>query len=144
MICINSCVFWFICCLIDLWRRSPIEYGNEDNSPVMLKEWVTELNSPFSFGTWTLNTCWFTMVISLSWTNSLFNPYDIWVDLIKKIVLMVISSEVVLRWMSPGPYWWWTYIGSSNGFVPSGKRPLPEPMLIQICVAILRHYTTMD
>ena len=30
-------------------------------------------------------------------------------------------------------------IGSGNGLVPSGNKPLPEPMLTQIYVAIWRH-----
>ena len=31
------------------------------------------------------------------------------------------------------PYWWSVNIGSGNGLVPSGNKPLPEPMLTQIC-----------
>ena len=38
-----------------------------------------------------------------------------------------------------GLHWWYVNIGSGNGLVPSGNKPLPEPMLIQIFVAILRH-----
>ena len=38
-----------------------------------------------------------------------------------------------------GLYWWWVNIGSGNGLVPSGNKPLPEPMLTQISVAIWRH-----
>ena len=30
-------------------------------------------------------------------------------------------------------------IGSGNGLVPSGNKPLPEPMLTQISVSIWRH-----
>ena len=30
-------------------------------------------------------------------------------------------------------------IGSGNGLVPSGNKPLPEPMLTQIYVAKWRH-----
>ena len=33
------------------------------------------------------------------------------------------------------PYWWLVNIGSGNGLVPSGNKPLPEPMLTQINVA---------
>ena len=32
-----------------------------------------------------------------------------------------------------------SYIGSGNGLVPSGNKPLPEPMLTQIFIAIWRH-----
>ena len=35
-------------------------------------------------------------------------------------------------------------IGSGNGLVPSGNKPLPEPMLTQIYVAIWRHQATMS
>ena len=33
-----------------------------------------------------------------------------------------------------GPYWWLVNIGAGNGLVPSGNKPLPEPMLTQISV----------
>ena len=32
-----------------------------------------------------------------------------------------------------GLHWWSVNIGSGNGLVPSGTKPLPEPMLTQIC-----------
>ena len=31
-----------------------------------------------------------------------------------------------------GSHWWWVNIGSGNGLVPSGTKPLPEPMLTQL------------
>ena len=37
------------------------------------------------------------------------------------------------------PRWWLVNIISGNGLVPSGNKPLPEPMLTQIYVAIWRH-----
>ena len=48
-----------------------------------------------------------------------------------------------LLWSCPnmnvtGLYWWSVNIGSGNGLVPSGNKPLPEPMLTQISVAIWR------
>ena len=33
------------------------------------------------------------------------------------------------------PYWWQVNTGSSNGWVPSGNKPLSEPMLTQFYVA---------
>ena len=36
-------------------------------------------------------------------------------------------------------YLWWVYTGSGSGLVPSGTKPLPEPMLAQIYVAMWRH-----
>ena len=35
-------------------------------------------------------------------------------------------------------------IGSGNGLVPSGNKPLAEPMLTQIYVSIWRHRATMS
>ena len=37
------------------------------------------------------------------------------------------------------PYWWLVNISSGNGLVSPGNKPLPEPMLIQIYVAIWCH-----
>ena len=37
------------------------------------------------------------------------------------------------------PLWWLVNIGSGNGLVPSGNKPLPEPMLTQIYVARWHH-----
>ena len=36
-------------------------------------------------------------------------------------------------------FWWLVNIGSGNGLVPSGSKPLPEPMLTQIYVAMWHH-----
>ena len=49
-------------------------------------------------------------------------------------------SELSLLWNYPqmnvnGPVWWYVSIGSGNGLVPDGTKPLPEPMLTQISVA---------
>ena len=38
-----------------------------------------------------------------------------------------------------GLHWQLVNIGSGNGLVPSGNKPLPEPMMTQISVAIWRH-----
>ena len=38
-----------------------------------------------------------------------------------------------------GPYWWLVNIGSGNGLVPSGNKPLPESLLTQIYDALWRH-----
>ena len=43
-----------------------------------------------------------------------------------------ISSEIALIWLSLGLHWWSVNIGSGNGLVPSGNKPLPKPMLTQI------------
>ena len=54
-----------------------------------------------------------------------------------------------LLWNCPnmnviGLDWWSVNIGSGNGLVPSGNKPLPEPMLTQTSVAIWHHYATMS
>ena len=48
-----------------------------------------------------------------------------------------ISCEIALN--VTGLHWWSVNIGSGNGLVPSGNKPLPEPMLIKISNAIWRH-----
>ena len=47
------------------------------------------------------------------------------------------SDEIALRWMPQ--YLTDVNIGSGNGLVPSGNKPLPEPMLTQIYVVKCRH-----
>ena len=47
--------------------------------------------------------------------------------------------EVALKINATGPYLRWVNIGSGSGLVPSGNKPLPEPMLTKICVAIWCH-----
>ena len=42
------------------------------------------------------------------------------------------------------PHWSFINIGSGNGLVPSGNKPLPEPMLTLIPVAIWGHWATMS
>ena len=44
-----------------------------------------------------------------------------------------------------GLHWWSVNIGSGNGLVPSGNKPLPEPMLTQNCchMASLGHNELM-
>ena len=42
-----------------------------------------------------------------------------------------------------GSCWYWVNIGSGNGLVPSGNKPLPEPILTQIYVTMWHHQATM-
>ena len=61
-----------------------------------------------------------------------------------KLILVVNDWGIYLLWnclhMSViGPYLWQVNIGSGNGLVPSGNKPLPEPMLTQISVDIWHH-----
>ena len=38
-----------------------------------------------------------------------------------------------------GLHWWSVNIGSGNGLVPAGNKPLPEQILTEIYVAIWHH-----
>ena len=42
-----------------------------------------------------------------------------------------------------GLHWWSVNIGSSNGLVPSGNKPLPEPMLTHISVTTWHQKATI-
>ena len=57
----------------------------------------------------------------------IFNPF-IWINVLS------FSCEIVLRWM---PHWWLIDIVSGNCLVPSGNKPLLEPMLAEIAVTML-------
>ena len=51
------------------------------------------------------------------------------------------SHDNALRWM---PQDLTVNIDSGNGLVPSGNKPLPEPMLTQFLVALWRRYASMS
>ena len=78
-------------------------------------------------------------------------PWEIWMEF-RHVILkqtLVIDGWGHLLWNCPniyvtGLHWRSLNIGSGNGFVPSGNKPLPEPMLNQISVAIWCHYATMS
>ena len=40
-----------------------------------------------------------------------------------------ITFKIARRWFSTEPHWWSVNIGSGNGLVPSGNKPLPESVL---------------
>ena len=50
----------------------------------------------------------------------------------------------ILRWNVTRSHWWVVSIGSGNGLLPLGNKPLPEPMMTQICVTIWYHLATMS
>ena len=70
-------------------------------------------------------------------------PWEIWMKFFicnfQKVVIddWDISCEIALIWMSLD--WWYVNIGSGNGLVPSGSKPLPELMMTQISIAIWCH-----
>ena len=46
-----------------------------------------------------------------------------------------------------GPCWWTVNFGSGNGLMPSGNKPLSEPVLTQLRVAIygvIRHWVIIS
>ena len=79
------------------------------------------------------------------WVNSLASEKFDWnfKEVIIKLILVLgglgISCEIALRWMSlklTQVKLSQVNIASGNGLVPSGHKPLPEPMLTEIYVAI--------
>ena len=58
-------------------------------------------------------------------------------------VILVIGGWSLSHQNAIGPHWRKINIGSGNGLVPSGNKPLPGPILIEIYVAIWRHYAPM-
>ena len=52
-----------------------------------------------------------------------------------------------LQWNCPHmnanwPYWWYVNIGSGNGLLLSGRKPLPGPLLTPISVTVWCHWAT--
>ena len=79
-------------------------------------------------------------------TYRLIGPLEVWIKFWKSYFPANSNGwwKRYLLWNCPqmnvnGPYWWWVNIGSGHGLVPSGNKPLPEPMLTQIYVAIWCH-----
>ena len=62
------------------------------------------------------------------------NLKSVMFKLISRIDILSISCEIAPRWMPQDLIWWLVNIGSGNGLVPSGNKPLPEPMLTKIFV----------
>ena len=55
-------------------------------------------------------------------------------------------KNLLWNWLNmnvTGLNWWSVNSGLGNGLVPSGNKPLPEPMLTQISVAIWCHQAAM-
>ena len=56
-----------------------------------------------------------------------------------RIKFMSTFCEIAFRWMPRNTFDNKSASCSGNGLVPSGKKPLPEPELMQIYGAIWRH-----
>ena len=57
--------------------------------------------------------------------------------LISKVDIWRISCEIAHRWIPQD--WWLAKIVSGNGPVPSGSKPLPEPILTKFYITISHH-----
>ena len=79
-----------------------------------------------NFKSWAIREIW----IKFERNNFQGNCYDWW------LMYLLWNS---LRWMSLNL----TDDSLGYGLVPSGNKPLPEPMLTQICVTIWHHKVTM-
>ena len=64
-------------------------------------------------------------------------------DRMQRNKFMSTSCEIILRWMQESTFHYKSINGSGNGLVLSDNKPLSEPMLTQIFVAIWCHYATM-
>ena len=119
-----SCSNWDVRVMVRRIHRSPV------NSP---HKWpVTRKMFPFDD------------VIMPLYSLTLGDLYALWGQVIFKLIIMIdgwgITCEIALSLMSVDL----TddkkvNIGSGNGLVPTGNKPLLDPMLTQISVAILRH-----
>ena len=87
-----------------------------------------KLDRPYLIGTWEI-------LINTRGNNFETNFSNWWL----KYLLWKCPQVIVT-----GPHWWYINIGSGNGLVPSGTKPLPEPMLTQFYVGIWCHEVTMS
>ena len=70
------------------------------------------------------------------WPHGRFRWHFRWVIF---MLILVIDYWNCHQMNVTGSYWWQVNIGSGNGLVPDGTKPLPEPMLTQIYVAKWYH-----
>ena len=59
-----------------------------------------------------------------------------------QLKFMSIICEIALKWMLWNTFDDQVNIGSGNGLVPWGTKPLPEPMLTHILITMLPHFAT--
>ena len=65
------------------------------------------------------------------WVTSLTHwPREIWKQFYKYIIAILSNSYEI----ATEPHWWWVSIGSGNGLVVTGNKPLPQLMMTQIYV----------
>ena len=84
------------------------------------------------------------------WVNSLtpgrcgFNSESLISEHILQIKFIRISCEITLMWMPQNLTNEKVNIGSGNGLMPSGSKPLPEPVLTKIYVAIWPQWVNLN
>ena len=103
-------------------------------------------------GAGTIQRCYLTSIgipftkITQSFYLRFIGPSEIWM----KFQISNIKANFTDWWLRyfwwncpqlivTGYHWWYVNIGSGNGLVPSGSRPLPKLMLTQFYVTIWRH-----
>ena len=69
---------------------------------------------------------------------SVISKHMLWIE------FMSTSFEIVLRWIPYNTVDDKVNVGSDNGSMPSGIKPLSEPMYIQSCVTIWHHEASMS
>ena len=103
-------------------RWMPWDFTDDKSTLVQVMAWCRQATSHY------LSQCW----------PSSMSPYGVtrpqWVNwvifnLVSKIDILSISCEIALWWILQEPLWYSVNIGTSNGLVPSGYKPLPELML---------------
>ena len=86
------------------------------------------INTPQELSTWL--THWSPGDLNDIWDET-FSSFNAW--WLRYILWN--CPQMYATWL----YWWKGNIGSGNGLVPDGTKPLPEPVFTQIYVAIWRH-----
>ena len=123
---------WGISCKIAL-RWMPLDLTDDKSTLVQVMAWCHQATSHY------LSQCWprFTLPYGVTRPQWVYN-------LIFKLIQtssLVFHSQIALRWMPQNTCDdnCQVNIGSGNGLVPSGNKPLPEPILTQIYITIWHH-----
>ena len=109
----------------------PLCPQGQHDSTLMYTEWkghlliVYRLRTKWTSYLWPCARLWYLQCVSNGATKIFF-----------KVIFVNDGRVMNLLWNCPqvivtGPHWWKVNIGSGNGLVPSGNKPLPEPMLTQ-------------
>ena len=75
--------------------------------------------------------------VGILWQVYYSNPFH-------GLISWAIPFKLKSRRMTQNPRWWYDNMGSGNGLMPAGSKPLPVPILTYIPVTICRHWVTMS